>query len=61
MLATAPLWPMLGRSMRRHRGGGLGGALGELNGFFDPSQRHVAKVAQERALERKAGEPPLGD
>jgi hypothetical protein len=59
---TAPFWPMLGRSLKRgRRGGGLGPALGELNAAFDPSRRHVERVAEERAVERKAGDPPTDE
>eukprot|EP01030_Chromulinospumella_sphaerica_P023928 gene23928-23989_t len=35
---------------RRRGGGGLGAALGELNGFFDPASRQTAKVQEERPL-----------
>jgi hypothetical protein len=62
ILCTAPLWPWLARSAKSgRRGGGIGPALSELNAAFDPSSRHVARVAQERAVERKAGDPPLDD
>lgn len=59
-IAFALLWAALPRSWKRvRRGGGLGPALSELNAVFDPSQRHVERVREERALERKDGEPPL--
>ena len=61
ILLTAPLWPMLLRSAKRRRGGGMGPALAELSAAFDPSRRHVERVAQERAVERRAGDPPAED
>lgn len=58
IVLLGPLWvALLTNGKRRRLGGGFGPALGELNAMFDPSQRRVAEVRDERVVERAKDEP----
>jgi hypothetical protein len=57
-LVLTPFWvAVITAPKRPRRGGGVGAALSELNGFFDPASRQTAKVQEERPLVRKDDEP----
>ncbi|MBI1406209.1 MAG: hypothetical protein GC145_08805 [Caulobacter sp.] len=57
LVLLTPVWVWILGSARRRRGGGAGAALGQLNAFFDPSQRHLDEAREERSVEREKDEP----